>query len=293
MRNILVPTDFSACAANALHAAVQLAQRFDAHLHVMTRLDLPQYWEEWEEDVRNAFPDTLQEINNTRVLQRDLQEQYPEVSMTTSITGGKLVDAINKCVQEKSIDFVVMGSHGTGGKNEFFVGSNTQRVVRMVHCPVLVVKDKIERLNFDKVIFASTFNERDKEAFLKFKNFIKRFVPEIHLVAIHTSSLFDPPYVLSKEAMEDFKDLCAPIPCHTHVYRDFTVERGIRLFASEIGAQLIVLSNHHRHPLKRMLRGSTVEAVINHAGLPVLSIDYEIEDSNDGEEVEQENQMKA
>ncbi|MBK7409888.1 MAG: universal stress protein [Saprospirales bacterium] len=40
-------------------------------------------------------------------------------------------------------------------------------------------------------------------------------------------------------------------------------------------ADLIGISNHERHPLKRILVGSNVEALINHSKLPVLVIDYE------------------
>lgn len=274
MKNILVPTDFSACAANALNTGVALAKNFKAQLHLLTKIDLPNNWEKMTPKEREAFPEALQEIENTRILQANITAKHPDVITKTYITGGNLINAINQYIKLNAIDFMVMGSHGASGKNEYFVGSNTQKVVRTIHCPVLVVKDKFENLNFDKVIFASGFNERDKQAFLHFKDFIKHFIPEVHLVAIHTASIFDPPYILSKEAMENFKQLCHPLTCYTHVYRDFTKERGIRSFANEIGADLIGISNHFRHPLKRMLTGSTVEAIINHSGLPVLSVDY-------------------
>ena len=134
--------------------------------------------------------------------------------------------------------------------------------------------DRLEEVNFDKVVFASSFLENERVPFLQFKDFVKHFVPEIHLVEIHTSSLLDPPYFLSHEAMEEFRSLCAPFRCETHIHRNFNVERGIRAFAEEVGARLIGISNHNRHPLKRMLAGSNVEALINHSSIPVLSIDY-------------------
>ena len=56
--------------------------------------------------------------------------------------------------------------------------------------------------------------------------------------------------------------------------QDLSVEHGIRVFAEELGADLIAISNHERHPVRRILRGSTVEALVNHAAIPVLSIDY-------------------
>ncbi len=274
MKNLLIPTDFSVCAEYAVDAGMKLADRFDAKVHLFTKIDLPEDWENMNKKERLELEQTNQKVHHALTLLDNIKKQFPDIEITTAYSGGKLVNAIKRYSVEHGIDFIVMGSHGASGKNEYFIGSNTQKVIRAVHCPVLVVKDKIAELDFSKVVFASSFNENEKAPFLHFKDFVKHFIPEIHLVAIHTSSLFDPPYILSKEAMDTFKELCHPFPCQTHIFRDFTIERGIRSFSEEIGANLIGISNVHRHPVKRVLMGSNVEALINHSSLPVLSIDY-------------------
>ncbi len=275
MKSILAPTDFSACAFQATEAAAKLARRFGASLHLMTCLGLPKNWKQLSAREKAQMPEVQQRIYNTEVLFNDLRNRFSDIDVKTAYCGGKLTAEVREYVKRHAIDFIVMGSHGSSGKNEYFVGSNTQKVVREVHCPTLVVKEPLEEVNFDKAVFASSFHENEREPFLKFKDFIKHFVPEIHLVEVHTSSLLDPPYFLSHEAMEEFRSLCAPFRCETHIHRNFNVERGIRTFAEEVGAKLIGISNHHRHPLKRMLIGSNVEALINHSSIPVLSIDYE------------------
>lgn len=279
MKSILVPTDFSACASFALHTAAQLAQKFGSTLHLLTCLELPENWHQLPKKEQNKQAETMQTIQNAETLLSGLKAQYEHVDIQTSYSGGKLVSVIENYVADHGIEFVVMGSHGKSGKSEYFVGSNTQKVVRAVHCPVLVVKEKTDIEKLERVVFASHFHEDDKPAFLVFKDFVKHFIPEVHLVEIHTSSIFDPPIFLSKESMETFKALCAPLKCETHIYRDFTIEKGIRSFTEEIGASLVAVSNYHRHPLKRMLVGSNVEALVNHSNVPVLSIDYKIEES--------------
>ena len=275
MKSILAPTDFSACAFQATEVAAKLARRFGATLHLLTCLDIPQNWSLLSARERAQLPEAQQSIYNTEVLFNDLRNRYSDIEVKTAFCGSRLTVEVRQYVEQHAIDFIVMGSHGSSGKNEYFVGSNTQKVVRQVHRPTLVIKDPIEEVNFDKVVFASSFHENEREPFLKFKDFVKHFVPEVHLVEIHTSSLLDPPYFLSHEAMEEFRSLCAPFRCETHIHRNFNVERGIRAFAEEVGAKLIGISNHHRHPLKRMLIGSNVEALINHSSIPVLSIDFE------------------
>jgi nucleotide-binding universal stress UspA family protein len=267
MKNILVPTDFSNCARFAEQAAVQLAQRFDAKLYFLHQISLP------EKETLDS-PEFQQRVNNLRVLLEDIERRHPKVTIDYGYSTLPLPEAVQAHVEEHSIDFIVMGSHGSSGKNEYFVGSNTQKVVRSIHCPVLIVKDDPGTLTFEKVIYASSFKESEREPFLQFKEFIKPFIPEIHLVAIHTSSLFESPYIVTKSSMDSFRELCTPFECHTHVFQDLNIDHGIRRIAEELDVKLIAISNHERRPLKRMLVGSNVEAVINHAQIPVLTIDY-------------------
>lgn len=257
MKNILVPTDFSACAGYALDTAIQLAQRFDAKLYLLTSFPIlgwtkPKVEQQWHL----------------------IQEKHPQLDIRPFLAQGKLATSMEAFIEQHGIDFIVMGSHGASGKQEYFVGSNTQKVIRKIHQPVMVVKSPIESFNFDKVVFASNFTQAEQAAFLKFRNIVKHFVPEIHLVYIQTASLFEAPAIVTEDALQDFKALSAPFSCHTHMFKSFSVDQGIRQFSEKIGAKLIGISNLVRHPVKRMLVGSNVEALINHADVPVLSIDF-------------------
>lgn len=274
MKSILVPTDFSACAANAVDTAMQLAKRFEATVHLYSRIDLPRNWETMTSTEREHNSEALQTIENAKTLMENIREKYPEATIETALSGGKLIENIKDFVNKYGIDLIVIGSHGARGKNEFFIGSNAQKVIRLVHCPVLVIKEKLENVDFRKVVFASSFNQNEQETFLRFKDFVKDFSPEIHLLAIQTSSLFDRPYMVLQEAMEDFQKLAEPLNSTVHISQNFSVDSGVRFAAKEIGANLIAVSNHHRHPMIRIFAGSNVEALVNHSNLPVLSIDY-------------------
>ena len=274
MKNILVPTDFSKCADNALNAASKLATRFDAVLHVLHSEDLPPYWEHLPEAEKKKWA-AVKKASAIAALKLDrIKKRYSENKLITSSTPRPLPEAINNYSKDHGIELIVMGSHGSSGKNEFFIGSNTQKVVRMVHAPTLVVKYPLENINFPKVVFASGFQESEMKAFLYFKNIIKHFIPEIHLVHIQ-HAIIHPPLEVQKESMKPFEKAAAPLPCFSHIYNDLSVDTGIRSFARELGADLIAISNHEKHPLKRMLIGSNVEAVINHSELPVLTIDFQ------------------
>lgn len=277
MKNILVPTDFSSCANSAVELGFAFTEFFDATLYLFTCIDLPEDWEELSEQEKDQLPEKKQLLENTNILLQRWKKRASRnnIKLKVIITGGVFLKTLETQISRHEIDFVVMGSHGTSGKNEYFIGSNTQKAIRKLHVPVFVIKKPLERYAFKNVVFASSFNENEKEPFLNFLNFIKWFTPEtIHLLSINTSGWFSQPTLLVKEAMKDFKVLCKDFNCKTHFYKDLSVDVGIRHFAQEVNADLIVVSNQNRRPLKRMLSGSNVEALVNHCELPVLSLDF-------------------
>lgn len=274
MKSILIPTDFSLCAQNAENAAMQLAKKFNAKVYLFHHADIPKDWEEMLVSEREQHPAALKKIYEVKASFERIRQLFPDITIETHITGGKWIDRMSQFVQQKNIDLIVIGSHGASGKNEFFIGSNTQKVVRGVHCPILVIKEPLVKVDFNKVIYASSFNETEKIAFLKFKDFIKHFLPEIHLVTIHSSGFLDGPLILQKEVLKDYVELSKPFTAYPHIVNDFTIDGGIRKYANRIDADLIVVANHYKRPLKRMLVGSNVEALVNHANMPVLTIDF-------------------
>ncbi len=267
MKNILTPTDFSACAIEATKVTLALAEFTGAKMHLVHTIT--------KNKNRISSVDLEQEHRNVNTLFKEWIKQAGEkrVDIITSCMEGNLVQNIQEYIDTNTIDFVVMGSHGASGKNEYLIGSNTQKVIRKVHCPVFIVKDSMANYGLGKIVFASNFDPSERPAFQYLLDFVRPFNPEIHLVAINTGSWFGQPYLLVKECMDDFVKMCAPLTCKTHFYRNLTIEGGIRQFSEEIGADLIAMSNINKHPLKRIFSGSNVEALVNHSKAPVLSID--------------------
>lgn len=276
MKNILVPTDFSACATHATRAAFDIAEYYGACVHLYTNTDVHRDWANWNATEKQEHPKDIQKVRNAEVLLEQWAQRAKArgIQFKSAWSSGNLIRFIKDYVESYSVDFIVMGSHGASGKNEYFIGSNTQKVVRLVHCPVMVIKNEISSRTLRKVAFASNFDESEKKAFQYLLDFVRPFQPEIHLLQINTASWFTQPYSLVKAAMEDFKAMCGKLKCYTHFYRDWTVDAGIRHLSQDIGADLIAISNQKRHPLKRMFSGSNVEALVNHAEVPVLSIDF-------------------
>lgn len=277
MKKILVPVDFSTYSDNALTTAIKIAKKIEAEIHIYHSVDIPDDWEDLPAEVR--YKD---EFNKKRALQvrdklEDLKIKVEAEGLVCEMyyTGGKFVNNITELTDKTNYDLIVMGSHGVSGKEEWFIGSNTQKIIRKIHTKLLVVKDEPLNPNFDNVLFASGMHRDDQEAFEQFLEFMKPFgVKNVHIITVNTSTYYAQPASLIKEQLKEFKNIAHEFNVKTTFYSDFSVEAGIRHYSNDNNIQLIGISNHLKHPIKRFFQGSNVEMIVNHSEVPVLSIDY-------------------
>lgn len=140
LQRILVPTDFSDLADEALGMAITMARMFGATIEVLhvagTASVLPPPME--VVSFATLVPDLYQQ------LQRKLEDSVPrlkvaEVPYETHLMEGVAHLEIVKRAEEMKADLIVMGTHGHGALAHAVLGSVTERVLHRAHCPVLVV----------------------------------------------------------------------------------------------------------------------------------------------------------
>lgn len=141
---ILVPTDFSADAEQALATALDLAETFDARVVLLHAYHLD-------------LPFTAPPIGGPLILPEGFYVEYRnqathqvEEAAKRASQGGRDVsgvavespawEAILEQARTLPADLIVMGTRGLTGIKHVALGSVAERVVRMAKCPVLTVK---------------------------------------------------------------------------------------------------------------------------------------------------------
>jgi nucleotide-binding universal stress UspA family protein len=273
---ILVPTDFSGIANEAYKVAIKIAGLTDGELTLFHSLDFPSDWEKGDEN-SPLFIHANSEKEKAMTAMKSWQKDGEQIDLDVNIKigSGSFIKELKSEIAENDIDLIIMGSYGASGMSELYIGSNAQKVVRTLHIPVLVIKDPIQNIDFTNVMFATDLNSEDKNAMKAFIKFIKPFNPEVfHILAINTLGFFSQPTIVMREVLKEFEKMVTAFPVKTHFYKDASVQKGIRRFSEENNISLVGISNHERHPVKRIFQGSNVEMLINHAHIPVLAIDY-------------------
>ena len=137
MPTILCPVDFSDASRGALRYAGIIAQHLKADLTVLTVTD-PLLTEAAELSGSLA--------NLPAAIHKELSLFYDKTfngvtapaAVNTEVLTGKPAVEILRVVKERSIDLVVMSTHGMTGMRKLFFGSTTERVLRETTAPILL-----------------------------------------------------------------------------------------------------------------------------------------------------------
>lgn len=276
MKYVLVPTDFSDCATYASDLAIELAGKMGACVHFFHRAHIHPLWKMLSPEQRKDYPESLDKIKEVEQKFRDLKNKYPLAGfpIKTSYDSGDIVTNLYKIHQSENVPLIIMGSSGASGLKEVFFGSNAQKIVKYLPCPVLVVKHPVEglRRELKHIVFASDFQESAFRPFQHLLEFAQHFGSHIHLLHVDMSDPGKRKSAAITQQMEQFERLCYKLPCTLHQMGDLGVEEGIKHFCQDIHADMIALSHYGKSMWQRILQGSVTESLVNHLEIPVMAL---------------------
>jgi nucleotide-binding universal stress UspA family protein len=277
MKKILVPTDFSDVSIKALEVAFEIAKKSNADvyvLHVVEEAGHDSYTVdgEWQQDnfQDKLFTFKLLEKAKAQLQQLVQEPRFNAVKLIGELRLGNTFHGMNAIVIEHKVDLIVMGAHGKTKLESALIGSNTEKIVRHSHCPILTVHGKPASTDFKNIVYATTMS-KDEEVFSRVvRRTQELFNSTVHLVRINTPGNFQRDSVV-KDQMNKFASSLQLRNFTINVYNEFHVEEGILHFADSINADLIAMATHGRTGFAHVLAGSIAEDVVKEAKRPVLT----------------------
>ncbi|MEP2935934.1 MAG: universal stress protein [Gilvibacter sp.] len=274
LQNILVPVDFSEHSYNALEVAANLAKEHNAKLHIVHMMGLSDAVvtrEESKQVIEAMFHMKLAEKRFNELMSKEYLKGVNFEHFVKNYTNFIELDDV---ASEVGAQLIVMGSHGSTGLQELFVGSNTEKVVRTATVPVLVIKEKTENFSIDKAVFATDFKAENLTAFSKVKEVMSALGAQTDLLYVNLpGERFRSSSEIIGKAREFVKASKDDVGMdNVTVYDDYSVESGIFNYSKENNVDLITVPTHGRRGLAHFFAGSIGEDIVNHSNLPVLSI---------------------
>ncbi len=133
MKEILLPTDFSAVSEAAMKVARALARETGARLHLV-----------------HVVPPATDPSLGSEQLTRLGRLCGKDLVLETALLSGRAAREISKYARDKSIDLIVISTHGRTGVSRALLGSVAEAVVRLSPCLVLTVPSTLGVAGLDE-----------------------------------------------------------------------------------------------------------------------------------------------
>lgn len=164
MKTILLPTDFSENAWNAMKYALKFFEGSTCTfylLHVNTlsyAMTTDPLYVDTEDFIENTYtqPSKLQ----LRNLLKRISQEFPDNKnhhFFTLTDYNFFIDSIREHVDEKKIDMIVMGTKGATGLKKLIIGSNAADVIKKVKCTTLIVPENATFTNLNEIAFPTDY----------------------------------------------------------------------------------------------------------------------------------------
>ena len=271
MSKIIVAIDFSVCSMNALQHALSIAQKCMKDLILVWVQKPVSEKDKFDKPLKDPVKDVEKQFQE---LVSKYQPELPNNKISFKIRTGKVYREITAEAKETHAMLVVAGTHGASGFEEFWIGSNANRIITASPCPVITIRAGIDvkrPLNRILLPIDSTVETRQKTNFTGY--LAKAHNAEIYILSLYSSRV--------KEIRKDVDLYAKQVALHfeeegityhmEHAEADNISDKMIE-FAKKIDANLISIMTEQETTTSNLWMGPYAHQTVNHSPVPVLSI---------------------
>jgi len=271
MKNILVGIDFLDSSINALEHAVSIGN--------VSKSDVRMIWvnrPEYNKEVFLYEPEKLPKVveDKFRELIAEYQPKLENGKLDYVIREGKVYKRIVKEAESIGTELIIVGTHGSSGFEEFWIGSNANKVVSATELPVITIRGGIDVAKpLTRVLLPidSSLETRQKVPFTAY--LVKLHDAEIIVTALYTTKVesvrdrVDRYVDQVTEYLDDEEVRYRVEKLEVETLTADTIE-----FAKKVGANLIAIMTEQERKAANLWLGPYAQQFVNHSPIPILSI---------------------
>ena len=289
LKSILCPIDCSDFSAAAFRHALSLAEYYNSRIIALHVVEMWKYpfadYAAQEADYARVVT-ALNEGGEAKLKEFVKQHANDRIQPEIRVHQGNAPNCILSLAQKENVEIIVMGTHGRRGLDRLVLGSTTDRVIRKVACPVLVVSNPAQsalnaapdgRHHLNRVLYCTDFSHNSDQARDYAVSVAAEYQAELTL--LHVASNRADAKSAEMLIAERKQELDRLIPAKEH--RDFELKSVVRVgrpyeeiirHATETQAGLIIMTARGGDAMDRAVFGSTTYRVIQFGPSPVLAI---------------------
>lgn len=271
MNSLLIPTDFSPVADNALKYALDMATHYqlDITLFHVVQLSAPAM-------ANMVYVDTMTDLNKhaeermeAKVLA--LKTDYPHLHINFKVETGLLLDSLEEYCNQTGPIAVVMGITGDGTGVDKIIGSNAILAMNTLTNPLIVVPKNGYFRAVGKVCFACDLkNVAASTPLLAIKAFAKLFNSEVHILNIDYHNRNFSPNTQSE--IDVLNLMFDTIPHKFHFIENEHVQDAINDFIDLQEMDMLIMLPKKHSFFESLFRKSQTKEMLYHSHIPILAL---------------------
>ncbi len=269
VQKILVPTDFSTKADQALKIACDLARTTRAEIVLLHALELPYSTGLRKEKLRIELEKSAKPALKEQLKKAKSQLARLKVKVEAKLVFGNPIQAIVREAAEGNYDLICIGNRISSGLRRFVFDNITNGVIDLAPCPVLATTDKVKEVNLKSMVFGTDFREGDLQILFRLARLARELKSHIDVVHVCKKRSFEEELKLA-----GFASLAAQKIAYRdiafHQFVDSDVDEGIESAIKSMHAGLIILSREHRSFLDALFGSDVIDDLVYKAEIPVL-----------------------
>jgi len=273
MKTIIIPTDFSPVATNAMHYGLEMARSVKASLLLFHAYQVPVSYS--DVPIILVSVDELKKSAEERLetLKKEVEHiSSGAVKIYTEAVMGNFSDELENICQKINPFAVVMGSKGSAGIERVLFGSNTLAAIKHITWPVIAVPPgKTFGNGIQKIGFACDFrNIVETTPAAAILEMVNTFHAELHVLNVdYHDKHFKPDTPEQSVLLHTLLESAKPV-YHFIEHRD--VEDGINEFADKNNLDLLITIPKKHKLLEGLFHRSSTKELIVHSHVPVMCV---------------------
>ncbi|MBI4947543.1 MAG: universal stress protein [Bacteroidetes bacterium] len=279
MKTILVPTDFSGASENAIDFAIAFAKKENAMIILLHAYHITYPASDFSGEIISKEVSELKNISEEKLRNLCLKiMQTDKVKCERVCKEGLAVDIILEASRRMHPDFIIMGTKGSSGIKEIFLGSNTTKVIEKAQHPVIAVPDGTLFHGIKKITYATNYYESDVDAIKTLCEIAEPFKAVINILHISEGE-----YVPEIEN-ELLKQFVSKVSKQVN-YNNFSfqliigkdIEKELSNYLMSSSADLFSMSIFHRNLFEKIFGKSITKKLAYHTHVPLLAFHHKKE----------------
>lgn len=276
MRKILIPTDFSENAFNAITFAIDLFKYEISEFYIMhayrdeiynhDQLIEESDLENVSEIVSNSSTKNLEStLKSIKKISPNPKHTYHKIS-----ANNLLIDEMDSIVDDKNIDLIIMGTRGKTNDKKITFGSHTLQVIKYVQCPVLAIPENYKYTPPRHILFPTNYlipyKRRELKLLCEMASTYRAVVDILYISTSETLSIRqkDNQKFIKEELHKNILNF--KISNHKHIIN------SIYKHIKENNTDMLVMVNTRHSFLEDMLYQSTIDEFGLNLDIPFLAL---------------------